>query len=226
MEASLARVPVFTLAATMMLGGCMVGTEYVKAPERLPSKDLPELVHPVTFDVCISPDIRPLSAFERERRKVGDRIQKQLVSAGVPAELTPVAGSPVTFTVTSSGSYEGPAWSFWLSFFTLSVVPGYFAQHTTLDVNFGQRDAAENEHLLIGFRSQLFIWLPLLVHPDVFAGLNGGWESSKKHDDAFDRTVERLGDELRLRLGRDGGASRPNEGRAVCPRAGASTQRL
>jgi hypothetical protein len=226
METNRARV-VFA-AATMMLGGCAVGTAYVSAPERLPSESLPPLTRPISFDICMPPRMRPHSGIERLRQGTGERMRKALSRAGVRAELTPVAGSPVTFTVTFGGTTEGAGSSLALSVLTYSIVPGYFAERRTLDVDLASGEGGpveKKEHLQYQARTQLFIWLPLIVHPDVIATLGGGWESAKLKDNGFERTIGRLGDDLRARLGPQVDEPPDNGGLGVsCPEPSAPPQ--
>jgi hypothetical protein len=198
--------PRLALSILMLaMNGCAVGMAHVTAPERLPPKDLPPLTHPVDFDVCISRDISPPSAFERTRAAKGEQIRKVLARAGVPAELTPVAGSPVSFTLKSGKTYEW-GWSLFLSFFTLSLVPGYGVDVTTVDVDLSWLDADQVEkieHLQYRSRMHFFWWLPLVVYPNIFMSINGGWESSKVKDGGYEQILERLGDDIRTRLGRE-----------------------
>ena len=136
------------------------------------------------------------------------------------AELTAAPGSPADFTVTLRDDM-GPMWSFVVSLVTLSVVPGYAAERHTLDVNLPWRDAVQaekTEHLQYQSRTHLFIWLPLIVAPDFILVVSDGWESPNLEDGGFKQMIERLGDDLRARLGRDG-AEVPELGRrsVACP---------
>jgi hypothetical protein len=203
------------------LTGCVVGAARVDTPARLPSKTLPPLTRPISFDVCVSHNIEPPSGFEEERLADGDTVRNALSRAGVRAQLTSTAGSPVDFTLTRRGiEYDG-IWSLVVSGLTLSLVPGYYVEWRTVDVNLAWPDAArvrKNEHLQYRSRMTVFVWLPLVVYPDIFAGINGGWVSSKEKDAGFERMVERLGDDIRTRLGRDRETTPPSEGvGVVCP---------
>jgi hypothetical protein len=187
--------------------GCAVGTAYVNAPSRLPPEILPELSRPIRFDVCVAPEPRQKwQHLDENRRALGDRVRIALRHAGVRADLTSDAGSPVDFTVSLHSDF-GPDGSAVLSFLTLSVVPGYLVQRKTLNVDIAARDAAqggEARHLQYQARTTLLIWLPLIVAPDVFMSLSGGWQTPKIDDGGFREMVARLGDDLRLRLGRFG----------------------
>jgi hypothetical protein len=206
--------PRLALSVLMLaMNGCAVGMAHVTAPERLPPKDLPPLTHPVDFDVCISRDISPPSAFESQRAAHGEEIRKVLARAGVPAELTPVAGSSVSFTLKSGTTYEWE-WSLFLSFLTFSLVPGYGVQLTTVDVNLSwlAADQVEKiEHLQYRSRMHVFWWLPLVVYPDFFFGISGGWESSKVTNAGYEQILERLGDDMRTRLGRESAGAGADE---------------
>lgn len=198
------------LASVMALGGCGVGSAFVSTPDRLPAKELPPLTRPLRFDVC------GLSAEGRDRADAGDRFRKALWRAGVTAELTPVAGSPVDFTV-SVGRGLDLGWSAYAALFTFSAVPGYFTQRTVLEADIAWNDAARTEtpeHLQYEARATVLIWLPLVVAPDFWFVLADGWTSPKLDDAGFKQLVGRLGDDLRVRLG--GGASESSPARARC----------
>lgn len=194
------------LAPVILLSGCAVGIVSVRTPERLPAESLPPLTRRVSFDVCIPPGRGPLTPaqIEHERKTQGDRIHAALSRAGVEAELTSSPGSPARFTVTERVQHEH-VWSGLLSFFTLSVIPGYVVDRRTLDVDLALGNPAQagtREHLEYETRASTFIWVPLIVYPDVFVGINGGWVSAKGKDAGFEGTVQRLADDLRHRLGR------------------------
>jgi hypothetical protein len=161
---------------------------------------------------------------ERERREQGGRIQTILSQAGVLAELTPVAGSTVVFTVTRRDTNPFDSWSTWLSFLTFSLVPGYSVASETLDADLaepGDEQGPQKEHLQYESREVFFFWAPLIVYPDLLGTISGGWQSSKMNDAAknrFPRLVQRLADDIRLRLGTaEGGASRSRVASVVCP---------
>ena len=233
----------------LALGGCWVGRVSVSLPERLPSKDLPTLAGPISFDLCLAPTAPPPTEvqtfwrdpssddnrvvpvpvrapeWERQRQEVGGRIQTILSEAGVPAELTPVAGSSVVFTVTLGGKNPFDSWSTLLSLFTFSLVPGYSVGSETLDVDLaepGAEQGPKQEHLQYESRERFFFWAPLIVYPDLFASTSGGWQSSKMDDadkNLFPRLVQRLADDIRVRLGAAGaGASGSRVGTVACPK--------
>jgi hypothetical protein len=197
--------------AVMTLGGCAVGTAYVSAPDRLPSKDLAPLTRPISFDVCVA-----------RRAVLGHRIQGVLARAGVAAELTAVPGSPVDVTVTLRD--DGPGWtvpSLILSAVTFSAIPGYVEERKTLSADFASPEAARvesPEHLELQSRTHYFIWLPLVISPDAFFAGPDGWISPEAEDGGFRRMVERLGDDLRARFGGDRAeAPMSRRGKVACP---------
>lgn len=205
------------------LTGCVVGAARVDTPARLPSRTLPPLRRPISFDVCVPHNIEPPSGFEKERLAEGDTVRNALSRAGVPAQLTSTAGSPVEFTLTRRGvEYDG-IWSVVVSGLTLSLVPGYYVERRTVDVDLAWPDAAQvrkNEHLQYQSRMTVFVWLPLVVYPDIIGSINGGWESSKEKDAGFEGMVERLGDDIRTRVGRDRETPPLSEGvGVVCPKS-------
>jgi hypothetical protein len=210
------------MIVVVALNGCVVGAARVTAPPRLASETLRPLTRPISFDVCVDTNISPSSRFEGERREVGARIQNALARAGVPARLRSTAESPVDLTITSRGVDTDHLWSALLSLFTFSVVPGYYAERRTLDVDLAWFDAAQgarSEHLQYQSHMGVFVWLPLIAYHDVFAGINGGWESPKAKDAGFEAMVERLGDDVRARLGREGETPPPGKGVLVgCPK--------
>ena len=189
----------------MTAGGCAVGTAFVSAPPRLPSQTLPELARPIRFDVCEVPESRPNRLHpNQEREAVGERMRKALRHAGVRADLTADAGSPVDFTVSLRDDL-GSMGSAVVSFLTLSLVPGYVVQRKTLNVDI----AGAPEHLQYQARTTLIIWLPLIVSPDIIMSMSDGLQTAKIDDGGFRQMVGRLGDDLRARLGHDGGTGLP-----------------
>jgi hypothetical protein len=220
-----ARFALVVALAAMAFGGCAVGTAYVSAPPRLPSYKLPSLTRPIRFDVCVTYPQFDRPPHEAARHAaVGRRVQTLLSHAGVPAELTTVAGSPVDFTVTTS-DHLGWMGSAVIAITTLSVVPGYFVERKTLDVDLAWRDEGEverTEHLQYQARTHRFIWLPLVLSPD-FVWPNG-WESRRSSDGGFKQMVERLADDIRVRRGRDDSETpiRPG-GEVACPVPGGAT---
>lgn len=202
------------------LNGCAVAVYRISAPERLPANVLPPLTRSITFDVCLDRNGRSLTAFEAERGRAGEEIRTELAKAGVTARLESSAESPVHFTVTPGWQSEGDV-SWILSALTFSVVPGYGAERRTLDVNLAPADATQGrrpEHLHYLMRTQIFMWLPFIVYPDLVGTLDGGWESLKKREVAFTQMVGRLGDDIRARWGGEGATSRPGVKEGVtCP---------
>jgi hypothetical protein len=60
--------------------------------------------------------------------------------------------------------------------------------------------------------------LPLVISPDFIFDVTSGWQSPKDQDAGFTQMVERFGDDLRARRGRDSGAAQMTGGRGVaCP---------
>jgi hypothetical protein len=215
------RLLVFSVSV-LALSGCWVGRVSVSLPERLPPQDLPRLAGPITFDVCLAPPGPPRTEVEwdRERRERGRLIQTILSDAGVLAELTPVAGSSVVFTVRIRETNPFDSWSTWLSFLTFSLVPGYSVGSKTLDVDLAE-PGPKKEHLQYEFREAFFFWVPLIVYPDLLGTTSGGWQSSKMDDadkNRFPRLVQRLADDIRVRLGNAGGeGSRSRVSGVMCP---------
>jgi hypothetical protein len=127
----------------------------------------------------------------------------------------------VDFTVTLRDDW-GPMWSLGVSFVTFAVVPGYVVERKTLDVDLVWRDPAEveeTEHLQYQSRTHRFIWLPLVLSPDFIFDVTHGWQSPKDENAGFTQMVERLGDDIRARRGRDSAeAPMPEKRRRVaCP---------
>lgn len=213
-----ARARIALLVSTIALSGCAVGTVYVSAPHRLPSKTLPPLTHPIRFDVCVSPQHGPA------KEELGNRIREALSRAGVTAEHS-AGGSPVDFTATVRDD-SGPMWSMVVSLLTFSVVPGYYVQRKTLDVDLAWRDAAQagkTERLHYQSSAHAFSWLPLIVAMDFIWAVADGWVSPRVEDAGFKQMVERLGDDIRARLGGDTAAAPVRgTGGVACPRTTAA----
>jgi hypothetical protein len=211
------RARVVLVFALMACGGCAVGSVVVRAPERLPSKDLAPLTQPVRFDICgVSPQ-------GSKREDEGARIRKALWRVGVPAELTPIAGSPADFTVTLGSDGEPElGWTFVASFVTGSILPGYAVKRTTLDVDLTWRDAEQvrmAEHLRYQVRTTYVVWLPLIIVPDFLWSLSGVWESPELEDNGFRQMFGRLGDDIRSRVVTEVAESdRSKGGGMVCTR--------
>ena len=70
--------------------------------------------------------------------------------------------------------------------------------------------------------SGFFSWPPLIVYPDFIANTAGGWQSSKMDDadkNLFPRLVQRLADDIRVRLGAAAAwASGSRVGSVACPK--------
>ena len=194
------------LIAALASNGCMVGSAIVEAPPRSPAA-LPRLTRPISFDVCVSRDATPFSRLETKRERLGEQVRSALARAGVPAQFRSSAEQPVDLTLNVDQSWNGSTWALVLSALTWSIIPGYIVERTTLDVDLALADAADGrttEHLQYRSRKTLLIWLPLIVHLDFMMSSGGGWESERSKDAGFDQMVERLGDDLGARLGRDG----------------------
>jgi hypothetical protein len=201
------RARVALLVATMALGGCAVGSAYVSAPERLLAKDRPPLGRSIRFEVCKSPDHAPSA------EDAASRVRTALSRTGVSA-VSAAGPSPIDLTVTLGGDDFDPSWSAIVSGLTFSLVPGYFVQRKSLDVELAWHDAAQGdkiEHLHYEARTKVFIWLPLMLSMDFLLTIDGGWESEKAEDGGVTQMIERLGDDIRARLGRDGAGPVRNE---------------
>jgi hypothetical protein len=127
----------------------------------------------------------------------------------------------VDFTVSvrdEYGSLAGAA----LSFLTFSLVPGYLSEQRVVDVNLAWRDAEgeKTEHLHYESRIHLVIWFPLVLAPDfIFPGPDFAQVRSRKMENGgFKEMFERLGDDIKSRLGRSG-AEYPVSGKGgvACP---------
>lgn len=209
------------LLLPMLASGCLViGVAQVKAPERLPQEGLPPLSQPVSFDVCIPARSWPTqdtpAQRESSRRRLGDRIAGALARASVVAELTSTPGRPVRFTVTEREETDHE-WSMVLSGVTFSLLPGYMVERRTLDVELSRLDSSQpgktgmTEHLRYGSATRAYFWAPLIVYPDFIWSPVAGWSSSRYEDGGFERTIARLADDLRDRLGRGGPEASPSE---------------
>jgi hypothetical protein len=158
---------------------------------------------------------------------LGNRIERALSHAGVQADLS-AGGAPVDFTVVYWKGDPRPTWSAVVSIVTFSVVPGYFVELKTLDVDLAWRDAAhveQTEHLQYQARTYVVFWLPLIVAADILWAGGDPWMSRKMEDGGFKQMVARLGDDIRVHLGR-AGVEPPvrvrGSGGVVCPSATAS----
>lgn len=141
----------------MLLDGCAVGIVSVRTPERLPAAAPPPLPYRVSFDACARMDSEPLAnplEVDRirgsQRKWLADRVRMALISEGIEAELVAKEGSPARFTVTEDEVELKHGWSFLLSMFTFSVVPGYLEEVHRLQVSLsepGSRDTGRIAHL-------------------------------------------------------------------------------
>lgn len=201
------RIGVALLLATMAAGGCAVGMAHVSAPPRLPAKALPPLYRTISFDVCPAPGelrARPQTV-EAHRAALGDTVRRSLSRAGVAAKLAASPGLPVDLTITLRET-SAPMWSVVLSMLTYSVVPGYGVERKTLDVDLAWDHGARTEkieHLQYQARTNLFIWLPLIVAPDVIFAVTDGRVAPKVDDGGLTPMIERLGDDIRVRVGNE-----------------------
>src|SRR5512138_2837504 len=178
----------------LALDGCAVGFATVRAPDRLAPERVPSLSRRLTFDVCKT----------NEREELGARIREALSRAGVEADLIISSpGMPADFVVTQRERRYQHGWSMALSLLTFSIIPGYASERRDVEARIGRE-------LLVYERGvNHFVWAPFIVHPDFVASVNGGWESARYKEmyggagAGFERTVERLADDLRVRLGRE-----------------------
>lgn len=205
------------LLPAIALGGCAVGIARIHAPERSPVRSAPPLTRRVTFDVCSSP-----------REAGAERIREELSRAGIEADLVSPPGASARFTVTLRERRYEMGWSMFLSMFTFSIIPGYLAERYDIEVDIASRDAAKGdmrEHLVYERGVDAFVWAPFIVHPDFIGSVNGAWESEKYkriyenvQAAGFAQAVQRLADDLRARLGREGPGSPSSEVAGVsCP---------
>jgi hypothetical protein len=181
------------LLSTIALSGCAVGMVSARVPERALPSTAPPLAKRISFDVC------------GVRWPLGSDLSKALLRAGISAGLIQAPGTPVHLTITKF-TESHYLWSVIVSALTLSVVPGYMVDRTRLDVSLAWRDSRQTERhgsFKYEYEVRTFVWAPLIVHPDFFVGLNGGWTSDKEETagkDAFDRTVAVIAHDIRMRL--------------------------
>ncbi len=167
----------------LALGGCWVGRLSASLPERLPSKDLPPLAGPISFDLCLAPPAPPRTdvELELERRKQGGRN---------PDEPCPRRASRPS----SRRSPECP----WSSRSrsaarTLSIAGARGCRSSRSlscrDIPEGDAgDVAPSPSLALSESHEgaptvrvprgLFLLGPLIVCPDLFGTISGGWQSS------------------------------------------------
>jgi hypothetical protein len=218
------------LALVMLQGGCAVGIVSVRTPERPTVEGPSALSERVSFDACIQMDspllLPPLDADkirDARRKRLAARVRSGLSLMGIEAELVAQAGSPARFTITEDVKWKHD-WTVRLSMLTFSVLPGYAEEVHRLQVSLSEpdsREAGRIAHLQYESAVRNFIWLPLIVHPDFIGSMNGAWESAKAKNAsevAFSGMIQRLADDLRVSLGRDGALSSWSEEDGVaCP---------
>ncbi len=210
------------IATLLALSGCAVGVVSIRTPERLPPEGLPALTRPLRFDVCLRLEGWEPSTTEflrHGRLPLGDALRTALARAGVEAELVSIPGSAAHFTVAQPAPSYEHGWSMMLSMFTLSVVPGYAVERHPLHVNIASTDASRAgrpEHVEYETTVSHFVWVPLIVHPDYVASINGAWQSARYEEGGFERMVQRLADDLRARFGRAGAVWNEADG-VTCP---------
>jgi hypothetical protein len=203
------------VAAVLALNGCGVGIVSVRAPERLPAEGLPPLTRRVSFDVCLSGTVAATQTGSGSREDRAALIIQALSRAGVQADLVSVPGEPADFTVTLRGAEERYWWSAVLSMCTFSIIPGYLTTRYNVEVDMALRNPGKGggrEHLVYEKGVDYFNWAPIIVHPDYFAFFLGvGGESARSRQitenaetAGFEETIQRLADDLRIRIGGEG----------------------
>ncbi len=190
--------------SVLALDGCAVGFATVRAPDRLPPERLPALPRRLTFDVCSA-----------NREELGARVREALSRAGVEADLVSSPGMAAHFTVTQRERRYEHGWSMALALLTFSIIPGYAVERHDVEVRIGRE-------LLVYERGvNHFVWAPFVVHPDFVSSIDGGWESARYKDmyrdmgAGFERTVQRLADDLRSRFGREAPDAPPADAAGV-----------
>ena len=192
------------LLSTVWQNACVVARVYVVAPARLPPKTLGTLSRPITFDVCL-PEVRP-PIVDVGRRATANLVQRAFAEAGVTAEFSLSGSAPVDVTITLLSQFHGDT-STALSGMSFSIIPGYGGNESTLEVDLawaGDSQVRRTDHLRYQSREHYFIWLPLIVYPDLIATAGGVWERSEKQEAGLRRMVWRLADDIRLRVAHDG----------------------
>lgn len=200
-----ASIRLLLLLSLGFQSACAVGRVYVAVPPRLPANTLGHLDRPLTFNVCI-PDIRP-GIIDLGRQGTAYRVRRAFAEVGVTAELETSTNDPVDLTITLRREDGGEHTSLAVSALSFSVLPGYDLTAYTLDADLawaGEARERRTEHLRYQSSERLFIWLPLIVYPDVVATPGGVWERAEKKDAGIRRMVWRLADDIRMRIARDG----------------------
>ncbi len=192
-----------TVASLVLLCGCIISTASVRAPAPPSAESLQPLGRTVTFDVC-PPRRGRAAATELGRREPAYRIARALERVGIEASLVPTPGSPARFTVTELEESKHD-WSMVLSLLTFSIVPGYFVERDTLDVDIAS-PAAPNvvEHLRYQRQVSYFAWAPLIVHPDYVGTVVAAWMSAEAEDGGAENMMLRFAADLRDRVALDG----------------------
>ncbi len=203
-------------ASMVLLSGCIISTASVRAPAPPPPESLEPLGRSVTFDVCPPPRRGRPAGGELERRESAYRIARALDRAGIEASLVPSPGSPARFTVTELEESKHD-WSMVLSLLTFSIVPGYFAERDTLDVNIASPTNGV-EHLRYQRQVSYYAWAPLIVHPDYIGTVVAAWMSAEAEDGGAENMMRRFAADVRDRLALDDPAVPWSEANGVaCP---------
>ena len=158
------------------------------------------------------------------RQGTGMRVKRAFAETGITAELRLSTNDPVDVTITLRSENRGEGTSLALSAMSFSVIPGYRVTTSTLTANLawaGESGARRTDHLRYQSSEHFFVWLPLIIYPDVVATPGGVWTRAEKSDADIRRMVWRLADDIRLRIARDG-AMPPTErtGGVACPEGG------
>ena len=66
---------------------------------------------------------------------------------------------------------------------SLSVIPGYVSEESIIDIQFASRThdgAMVEDQYRYTYGTSSYIWLPFVVYPDFFVGINGGYVAPGK----------------------------------------------
>lgn len=164
-------------AAVFGLSGCAIGIMDVDVPPAPPPAPLP-IERTVYFDICGADHDAIVQQTQRLKKEYGLDVYWGEPEVGQPyVHLLFLPGGEMNFPVIA-GMVSLAA-----SFVTFGALPGYLAIHDTPRMQLTSKDATGKvfqETFQYPCHLRIFLWAPLIVYPDIYVSINGGYINQKK----------------------------------------------
>lgn len=175
------------------LNGCAVGVFTVEGPQLPQSKNPFHAVTEVYFEVCEPPELRRTGFKKHLSEKIASVLRKD--PAIRAHQERPAIDKPYLHFLIASKTDTLYTVSGFLSFLSLSAIPGYIVDRTRVDMPFALMDANGaiiRDSYRYEYRDRYFLWLPLVFNPDVIMGVNGGYINESKENKGLELVLTRF----------------------------------